>query len=584
MTTQRQQQQALTKIVLIGMLLILFRTYYRESFALKGTTETAISSTTTATSTSNYDYNNRLQLAPGELPGYTGWARPESTLAGKFVVIDESKRVVTAGTTWHVTLQCHHQDCPHSSDIGETVQSSSWFYVRAYGPAIVTGIVVQQLQKSKRNQYRINIPFLDPGLYTVEVVLTFSVVPALDTFPLTNQKDVPNYEGYLVAGFPRQVQVVGNTVDEPVTYCSRDDLLLSSSETQQQDQQQYPATDLLHNGRWKVVDSNRWAAHTLILPTHNIHLAAYQKSYNSLGVKLVYERPNCRILEPRHHKKWWETCLATATATAVSNDSNNNSNAPILHFILIGDSTMRLQKDTLEAWWQTPIQQGRVKVTFVELYGGTLRCERLSGPRVSDLRRALAMSLSNDNSSSNNNNINDEQRVVLFNTGLHDIHRLCGTEWQSDRQQYLTPHELQISCMEVYRTAVLPTLVNAVLQLPATVRIFQTTTAAWPKYGNYGVAWNPARGQGLPLDAGFVEQFNRIAAEFLSPPPYQDKIQIVDGYWITLARPDNREIDKESNLSKKLSHPGAEVVQAMVRIWTHVMLRTICPSIFDNQH
>jgi hypothetical protein len=38
---------------------------------------------------------------------------------------------------------------------------------------------------------------------------------------------------------------------------------------------------------------------------------------------------------------------------------------------------------------------------------------------------------------------------------------------------------------------------------------------------------------------------------------------IVDGYWITLARPDHQPIVK-SILVGKLSHPGPEVVDAMV--------------------
>ena len=34
---------------------------------------------------------NRILIAPGELPGYTGWARPENTLAGQFQITGVSE-------------------------------------------------------------------------------------------------------------------------------------------------------------------------------------------------------------------------------------------------------------------------------------------------------------------------------------------------------------------------------------------------------------------------------------------------------------------------------------------------------------
>ena len=46
-----------------------------------------------------------------------------------------------------------------------------------------------------------------------------------------------------------------------------------------------------------------------------------------------------------------------------------------------------------------------------------------------------------------------------------------------------------------------------------------------------------------------------------------NNIIITDTYWMTLSRPDNREIDKRSDIGKKLSHPGLEVIDAMIRIW-----------------
>jgi hypothetical protein len=50
----------------------------------------------------------RLTVAPGELPGYTGWARPEATLAGAFQVQPTSTTVVltTLPTPWNATFSC----------------------------------------------------------------------------------------------------------------------------------------------------------------------------------------------------------------------------------------------------------------------------------------------------------------------------------------------------------------------------------------------------------------------------------------------------------------------------------------------
>jgi hypothetical protein len=38
-----------------------------------------------------------FSLAPGELPGYTGWARPEHTLAGYFTVVGSFQNITKAG-------------------------------------------------------------------------------------------------------------------------------------------------------------------------------------------------------------------------------------------------------------------------------------------------------------------------------------------------------------------------------------------------------------------------------------------------------------------------------------------------------
>jgi hypothetical protein len=81
----------------------------------------------------------------------------------------------------------------------------------------------------------------------------------------------------------------------------------------------------------------------------------------------------------------------------------------------------------------------------------------------------------------------------------------------------------------------------------------------------------------LPLDPSFVPYFNRIAVETLENHYAANTFLVVDGYWITQARPDHRETDRQVHIGKKLSHPGPEVVDAMVRIWTMILVWKICP-------
>ena len=284
----------------------------------------------------------------------------------------------------------------------------------------------------------------------------------------------------------------------------------------------------------------------------NVTLRGYQWGNNSLGFQAEYQHRDCRLHDQ-----------LSAECDHVSGDLFSPQRK--LHILLIGDSVMRLQKDYLEGH----LDSAGVDVTFVELYGGALRCSRSSGPRVSDLIRDTQ---------------SDSRRtVILVNTGMHDIHRLCGHTYKEDRATYFTAHELRLSCLDIYRNAV-QELVTTVQQIPAAIRIFQTTTAAWPKYGNYGVAWDPRYAQELPLDSVFVERFNRVAVEEIQKINHasvkSQQIAIVDAYWMTLARPDNRETNKVADIGKKLSHPGYEVTQYMVRVWFQAAMHLLCRSSF----
>ena len=125
--------------------------------------------------------------------------------------------------------------------------------------------------------------------------------------------------------------------------------------------------------------------------------------------------------------------------------------------------------------------------------------------------------------------------------------------------------------MDEYR-ALIRDFVDVIKEFPAQLKVFQSTTAAWPKYGNWGIGWehNPQR---MPLVSDFSAKFNEIAFEVLADYKKDGGIDIMDGYWITYPRPDNREI---GDIGNKLSHPGVEVLSAMARKWAMLVLYKIC--------
>jgi hypothetical protein len=200
-----------------------------------------------------------------------------------------------------------------------------------------------------------------------------------------------------------------------------------------------------------------------------------------------------------------------------------------------------------------------IKSSHVSLYGGFRRVSKLDETfriKLEDIQRRSA----------------SDVKVVLFNTGLHDIHRLCGSEWRDDRFEYLDSQLLnsgRFSCMEEYK-ALITDFAAMIQSFDADFKVFQSTTAAWPKYGNFGVEW-PLGAQTLPVATDIIPFFNDIAFGVM-----QDNfpgIDIMDGFWITYSRPDNREV---GTIGKKLSHPGLEVLSAMTRIWSMLILERIC--------
>lgn len=452
--------------------------------------------------------NGYHSLVPGELPGYTGWARPEDTLA-RFLrpghTVPLNGRV---GETWHCSIVC--QGDPRCNT------SNSWFYIRAYG----TSIIVGDIQHVKSGHYEVRLDFPTPGQYMVEVVLTFSDPPAVELLPLTGDRSPmlrDLYEGYYIHGFPVVVDVEGEVTQLPIIACQPEDWI------------ERDTTVGRTRASWIISDHNRDPKH-VTLTNYGVSKEGYQASQNSVGFKATFRHKNCNSMP-----------------AFPNNPLESTIQAPI-HFILIGDSVMRLQRDLLEKFAQG---NELVKISFIELYGGFLYYEYQQ--RLSNAGGGLIQQLLNVTSNTS------EKRVIVANTGMHDIHRLCGAEFAMERNDYLGNTGRQ-SCISNYRK-LMRDFAGILTTMKAHVRLFQTTSAAWPKFGNYGIAWDPTGAQRLPLDSNVIVAFNEVVFEVLADV---DTISVVDGYWVSLARPDNREIGK---IGKKLSHPGNEVIDAMIRIW-----------------
>lgn len=192
------------------------------------------------------DYPAFLDLYPGELPGYTGWARPEHTLVNLFQLVKSDGNNPQVGKDWRIHLKCTSEKCATSS-----TNRGALFYARAYGPAVIPGYVTSPVRdEGGTDLYTVMFHFLDEGVYLVEVVLTFSESYAFEDYPLISQIE-PSYEGYMVQGFPMQVTVTSgatagaNPPNSPQAWCTAEQLELGDNIHQQ-----------ISFARWRVFDKN----------------------------------------------------------------------------------------------------------------------------------------------------------------------------------------------------------------------------------------------------------------------------------------------------------------------------------------
>ena len=437
-------------------------------------------------------YNPR-NLLPGELPGYTGWARPEQTLAGYFDVNWKSHgdqgtssrydSIATSGEKYQVLFACNsdkahegyvHDDLPYECPR----DGGSLFYVRAYGPSVITGSVTDY----RNSSYLVEVQFIDPGEYTLEVLVAFSAPLGFEELPINRNRTAillneveeevePGFEGYMVAGFPQSILIRPNENNAP----SREKPLC----TMEQLTETSPGASL-YKGHWQVTDIVARAEH---FPISNdellVSLDGYRMGVNSVGVRMGYVYEDC---EPLHVKDIVQDehlvtkCLAklgmvsnlTGVQAHESVEENVTSSVDDafdegIHIIFVGDSVMKLEWSFFNRLLRGSARQ-MVKSTFIETNGG-----------IDKTLRNITDTLDQIRVRENGKNI---KRAVQFNSGLHDIDVLCSSKRAKTRDAMSWRGDE--SCGDAYRRQ-LDQLVSVIDAFPADVKLFRSSTAGWHK-------------------------------------------------------------------------------------------------------
>lgn len=481
-----------------------------------------------------------------ELPGYTGWARPFSTLTHYFVPHDKKTNPLRQSTPFITSVTCQGHDLCSSG--------GSLFYLRAYGPALLTGTV----HDHNNGTYTFAILPHDVGVYKLEAVLTFSHPPKFEDLPVPFTGSTPEvaYEGYMLPGFPLEFEVVpADILDRFDSLTVSQRLKLEADHRRQLQEIEFPkckahdfvensVTSPLEKARWVLKQKPRFHPHNTFKMVSNyssevnISLANYQTSETSVGFTMDYQYTNCTIdsLEELTNNKRWEQ--------AVNSSKRKVNNKRRLHFLFFGDSNIRNQHNFFRDYVAKPskLMGGKMALSYVEVMK--------YWPHTWDEARAKFLKIYDDNP--------NDHFIVVYNLGLHEISNRCSLFGQKTKRVEANPGP----CIPFYSDDV-TNMTDLVLSKPAMVRIWQSTTAGWPKWGVFGVAWPQKWGQYFPLATDMCASLNGVAHEIVS----KRDVSIMDTYWMALPRPDHREvIDKDaSRTSYKLVHMGPEVYLLLLR-------------------
>ncbi|KAL7559403.1 hypothetical protein ACA910_008023 [Epithemia clementina (nom. ined.)] len=515
---------------------------------------------------SNHPSSNRLVILPGELPGYTGWARPVHSLVDHYrldrVSPSSSTRRRRVGQAVRIVVTCPVRQCAHGG---------AWFYTRAYGPALLPATTLDH----GNGTYTFSIYPHDPGMYHVEIVLAFSKTINMTQVPMDGRLGEPSFEGFLLPGFPISFAVVDddnnnnnnknngakttNKVPGPAKKICHSNQILQRSDD-------YPLTF----ARWVVTSRTRHNAFSLrdlmvpkgtnpnkkltsLAKYENISLEGYQYSDNSVGFHMDYVPNSCDIqsLSNLTKVRTWTNAIQTSKLQ-ISQTSK-------IHFLFFGDSNIRNQYNFFRD----------------HVYKSLLRQDPNGVVRLFNFSYVDVMKFwddtwekSKEHFVSITGQFPNDHFIVVYNLGLHDLNNRCTLFGQATGRVSATAGP----CLPYYKDDV-TTMTRLVASTPSLVKLWQSTTAGWHKWGVYGVAWPQKQGQKFPKDPNMCHYFNQVAWDVVK----EHDMQVMDTFWLTLPRADHREvIDRDaSRTSYKLVHFGPEVYSSLVRQILMIALEAI---------
>ena len=560
--------------------------YLREEFQ----------TTTTTSQPSQSQPPKRPSLTVGDLPGYTGWARPSTTTAHWYQVrypihSDTTNSTTTTTTTiprvgvpYTLFIVCrpdHHDDCRSHQAL---------FYIRAYGPTIVTGPIIRRQSSTGEPpflEYQATLVFWQAGDHVLELVLTYSHVPSLEQLSTMAPGSEPAYEGYLLPDMPTRLTVVADpeSLPEPAPQPPGTIPTPRLGDCQPQDLYETSPTSAVHRGIWSLTHHVRYPDHEHQTGMNNatrsrednaeFPLEGYQDGSNSIGFRMDYQPVDCHLLSLKE--------LVVRIAYCIYKLQMD------LHVVFVGDSNMDHQL-----------------VLFCKVFASYHRHVHSSMwftnnglfTRLDELHDKLD-SLKRRHEQDTAANAKPTRYFLLFNAGLHDVEKLCVPALAGQRpnqnQTYLAHQQQQESnnstCVDQYRHDLtqLVTLLHQYQDL-FDLTVFETTIAGWLRWGVYGITWPLTERQVYPRDAHACHMFNRVAWQVLQRHQASDNhstIPTIDAYWLSLSRPDHREIKiptpPKPNSTKpakppgvsKLVHLGMELYQALLRKWLTLILASL---------
>ena len=294
-------------------------------------------------------------------------------MANYFSIASFSTTQPIVGNDFLITISCQgHVSCNANSNNSNKSQKQNLFYLRAYGPSVIAGKLMTDDDRrddsdgGRDGDYVLQFHFLDPGVYTVEAIMTFSNTPSFAQYPLRADiyKNEPYYEGYSVPGFPLQVRVSSSSATSSVSSSSHSSLSSSRAQQPPQPTQQRYCSSLelteqssssaLRKARWKVKSKTNMPGYTSGTIDYPISEDGYKHNIHSIGIQMTYEYTNCTLLSKSAFSKRqgnnnpFYQCGGGGSGSDQRQQQKAKKKKLIV--IFIGDSVMRIQRNMFDGY------------------------------------------------------------------------------------------------------------------------------------------------------------------------------------------------------------------------------------------